>query len=128
VLYRSILLHPLHAPQHTLLGLQRPRVRPPAAQVRYAQLPPSVPSVLQGKIRPKGWQVVKLRCSASLPAGPVQNPNHILQETQSRPRLAVRAEVPLEAHPHLVDLVLVSLGDRVIDPVIRLVSRTASAN
>ena len=55
--------------------------------------------------------------------GPVQNPNRILQETQSRPRLAVRAEVLLEVYPRLVDLVLVGLGDRVIDTVIRLVLR-----
>jgi len=53
----------------------------------------------------------------------VQNPNHILQETQSRPRLAVRAEVLLEALPRLADLILVGLGDRVIDTVIRLVLR-----
>jgi hypothetical protein len=56
VLYRSILLHPLHAPQCALLDLQRPRARPPTAQVRHAQLPPSVSGVLQGEIHARRWR------------------------------------------------------------------------
>jgi hypothetical protein len=51
VLHRSILLHPLHTPERSLLDMHRPRPRPPAAPVRPAQLPPPLPCLLQAQGR-----------------------------------------------------------------------------